>query len=161
MAAQWARLRGKKKTVVIFCAICSVRRTSLSLTTKKSTICLHMLIHTKRSLMCLFVNVLTFISMNRYCSFYRQGWCICMGVFMQVEARGQSKGAFLQVPSSCPFRPSLFFDLELCHSARLAGQQAPGDYLPLPTQCWDYQLLTTSSRRCFLSSFPSLHLCVS
>lgn len=156
------KAEGKEKdSSYILCHLFSQEDSSLWLTTKKSTVCLYMLINTKRSLICLFVNVLTFISMNCYCSFYRQGWCKCMGVFMQVEARGQSRRAFLQVPSPCLFRHSLSFDLELWHSARLAGQQAPGDYLPLLTQCWNYQLSTTSSRPSFLSSFLSLYLCVS
>lgn len=92
------KAEGKEKdSSYILCHLFSQEDSSLWLTTKKSTVCLYMLINTKRSLICLFVNVLTFISMNCYCSFYRQGWCKCMGVFMQVEARGQSRRAFLQV----------------------------------------------------------------
>lgn len=92
------KAEGKAKDSSYIFGICQ-EDSILSLTTKKSTICLYVLININGSLMRLFVNVLTFISMDCYCSFYRQGWYKCMCVFMQVEARGQSRGAFLQVPS--------------------------------------------------------------
>ena len=56
------------------------------------------LINTCRGLVSLFGNVFTSIFMNCYCSFYEQGWCTCKGVYVQAEARGQSKVACFEVP---------------------------------------------------------------
>lgn len=55
---------------------------NLILATKESTICLYLLINTGGGLMSVFVNGLTFISMNRYCVLYRQGWCICLSMYV-------------------------------------------------------------------------------
>lgn len=80
--------------------------------------------------------------------------CLCVGVCTYVDVHVDSGGQPWVLVFRCHLPWIFFFNfetgsfpgLEFTTWVRLAGQQAPGIWLSLPSQCWGPKCTTTSTR---------------